>query len=198
MTNICPDGRVRPAISRQLHSSAFPKWCCSTTVRSTSKSPKRSTVSDDVRMAKPIPSYEGTENRQPESTFFECFFVGCEDSMATLQNPWNSGSDVGWALAHHFASKTLGGLPRHNVAERRSREAHPTKPMEFGVRCRVGLGPPLSWRHPQKSGGRSPRCWSFDSAYHCGWTTVPSLVPLSTTDEKTMNLPPSVSVQTSM
>ena len=36
---------------------------------------------------------------------------------------------------------TEGRLPRHGVAERRSREAHPASPRKLWVR-RVGLGPP--------------------------------------------------------
>jgi hypothetical protein len=50
----------------------------------------------------------------------------------------------------------------------------------------------------KKAGAEAPAVSQEVPPYHCGWTTVPSLVPLSTTDEKTMNLPPGVSVQTSM
>ena len=50
----------------------------------------------------------------------------------------------------------------------------------------------------KNAGAEAPAVNDEVSPYHCGWTTVPSLVPLSTTDEKTMNFPPGVSVQTSM
>ena len=42
-------------------------------------------MSDDVRMAKPIPRDEDAENPQPETAFFECCIVDREGSMPTLQ-----------------------------------------------------------------------------------------------------------------
>ena len=66
--------------------------------------------------------------------------------------------------------------------------------------CRVGFSPPSEALSgdTKKTGAEAPAVGPLILHYHWGWTTVPSPVLLSTTDEKTMNVPPEVSVQTSI